>query len=102
MTDTDRIAALEREVGELRAEIDQMKAATFGTAAPAPIPNEYRVLTCPVCGVHGLVGSWHACSRPVNSYTVGGHMLCQSCGQLTVVGSWHTCASTLINTGGTS
>ena len=78
MTDTDRIAALEREVAELRSEIDRLKAATFGTfslpmkdtAAPAPIPDEYRVLTCPACGVRMLSGSWHICS-PVYTNTGG-------------------------------
>ena len=110
MTATDRIAALEREVAELSEYIRQLQRTNTALGEimrgvppmPAPIPDEFRVLTCPVCGVRGLVGSWHACSGPVNSYTVGGRMLCQSCGQLTVVGSWHTCASTLINTGGTS
>ena len=79
MTDTDRIAALEREVAELRSEFRQLLGlATFGTfslpmkdtAAPAPIPNEYRVLTCPACGVRMLSGSWHICS-PVYTNTGG-------------------------------
>ena len=76
MTDTDRIAALEREVAELRSEFRQLLGlATLpvwatarkapGTAAPTSgIGNSF--VTCPMCGTHEPY--WHNCSpAPLNN-----------------------------------
>lgn len=76
MTDTDRIAALEREVAELKAYIRQLQWAGSlpvwatarkapGTAAPTSgIGNSF--VTCPMCASHGPY--WHNCSpAPLNT-----------------------------------
>lgn len=76
MTDTDRIAALEREVAELKAYIRQLQQAdtlpVWATARKAPgtpaptsgIGNSF--VTCPMCASHGPY--WHNClPAPLNN-----------------------------------
>ena len=67
MTDTDRIAALEREVAELRAEFRQLLGlATLPMTVTGTLSPKQQF--CSICGTSTMVGSWHICTPvPLNN-----------------------------------